>query len=65
VSCCGKTDLALAPGEGHTQVVSGLGLGPEEVVLAVFDDGEALASMGNRLCWATERAYLPALFRGD
>jgi hypothetical protein len=60
-----ETDLALAPGEGHTQVVSGLGLGPEEVVLAVFDDGEALASMGNRLCWATERAYLPALFRGD
>ena len=60
-----ETDLALAPGEGHTQVVSGLGLGPEDVVLAAIEGAEVLAATGHRLCWATERAYLPALFRGD
>lgn len=57
-------DLSPAPGEAHTHVVTGLGLGPEEVVLAAFDGSELLAAAGGRPCWATERIYLPVVVSG-
>jgi hypothetical protein len=59
-----ETGLSLAPGEAYTHWLAGSGLGPEDVVLAVFDGSQVLAAKGGRPCWSENRLHLPFVRKG-
>lgn len=58
-----ETDVSLAPGEAYARLLAGLGLGPQEVVLAAFDGSQVLAAWGGRPCWSQNWLYLPVILR--
>lgn len=58
--------VSLAPGEAFSQQLTGLGLGTNEVVLAVFEDGQLLAVTDDQLCWPPvnlSTLYLPLILK--
>jgi hypothetical protein len=59
-----ETALLLAPGEAYTHTLAGLGLDPEEVVLATFEGSHLVAATGGRRCWSHIRLYLPIVQKG-
>ncbi len=56
--------VSTAPGEAYAQVLTGAGLGPQDVVLAAFDGSQVLMATGGRPCWGRIWNYLPAVLGG-